>query len=472
MAGGPDNMPWPTELNFTAQQLRVSRVVDESGYLIVPWNIDGRGLLMSTSATLIERPRPYTLLVELARGKVNQVRCQAFDWRAGGLQLAPELEQKIREASLAFGRACVVDDSEEASQYAQVALQLAYDAAEQLVHAYVTQVFQIRHQRQAKLDSTLACRLGCGVPSPELLAQLAPAFNSVCLPMSWSSIESEESIYRWEESDALVDWAHKQKLEIAAGPLIDFSSAQLPAWLWTWENDLPNLAAFMCKFVETAVRRYRGRIRRWQLTAASNCANVLSLSEDDLLGLTYRLAESARQIDPSLELVVGIAQPWGEYMALSERTHSPFIFADTLIRSGLNLAALDIEVVMGVTPRGSYCRDVLEISRLLDLYALLGVPLRVTLGYPSSAGTDADADPDLHVEGGHWGSGFTAEVQAHWTAEATSLALCKPYVQGVQWARFRDAEPHQLPHCGVLDANDQAKPALHELRQLRESHLK
>ena len=143
----------------------------------------------------------------------------------------------------------------------------------------------------------------------------------------------------------------------------------------------------MCKFVETAVRRYRSRIRRWQLTAASNCASVLSLTEDELLGLTYRLAEAARQVDPSLELVVGIAQPWGEYMALADRTHSPFIFADTLIRSGLNLAALDVELVMGVTPRGSYCRDLLEMSRLLDLYALLGVPLRVTLGYPSSAQT-------------------------------------------------------------------------------------
>jgi hypothetical protein len=472
MAGGPDNMPWPTELTFAGEQLRVSRVVDESGYLIVPWGINGRGLLMGTSATLIERPRPYNLLVELARGKVNQVRCQAFDWRAGGLQLPPELELLIQEASRAFGHACIAGSGAEANHSAQIALERAYDAAEQLVRVYVAQVFQIRHQRQARLDATLSCRLSRGIPPPDPQAQLTAAFNSVGVPMSWSHIESEEAIYRWEETDALVDWAHKQQLHITAGPLIDFSSAQLPAWLWLWEQDLPNLAAFMCKYVETAVRRYRGRIRRWQLTAASNCGNVLSLSEDDLLGLTYRLAESVRQIDPSLELVVGIAQPWGEYMAQSERTHSPFIFADTLIRSGLNLHALDLELVMGVTPRGSYCRDVLEISRLLDLYALLGVPLQVTLGYPSSPQSDAEADPDLHIEGGHWDSGFSADVQAAWAADVAALALCKPYVQGVRWVHFRDAEPHAFPHCGLLDARDQAKPALQKLRDLRESHLK
>src|SRR6516165_7166403 len=87
MAGGPDNMPWPTDLRFAAGQMTVSRAVDESGYLAAPWPIDGLGVLMGTSATLIERARPYNLLVELARGKINQVRCQAADWRVGGLQL-------------------------------------------------------------------------------------------------------------------------------------------------------------------------------------------------------------------------------------------------------------------------------------------------------------------------------------------------------------------------------------------------
>ncbi len=472
MAGGPDNMPWPSELQFAPEQLHVSRVVDESGFLLVPWQIDGRSLLMGTSATLIERPQPYNLIVELARGKVNQVRCQAFDWRAGGLVLTPELEKLIRDAGLSFAHAVAGVPPQEAGPKAQTALDLAYRAAEQLVSAYVSQVFQIRHQRQTRLDSTLACRLGKTVPPANLADLLTSSFNSVTLPFSWNHIENEEATYRFEETDALVDWAQKQKWEISAGPLIDFSSAHLPAWLWVWERDLAAMASFMCKFVETTVRRYRNRIRRWQLTAASNCANVLSLSEDDLLALTYRLADAARHIDPSLELLVGIAQPWGEYMALSERTHSPFIFADTLIRSGLSLTALNLELVMGVTPRGSYCRDLLEISRLLDLYALLGVPLRVTIGYPSSAQADADADPDLHVGGGHWGNGFTNEVQAAWAAEVTALVLCKPYVQGVHWAHFRDTEPHQFPHCGLIDPHDQPKPALQKLREIREKHLK
>src|SRR5262249_30490074 len=149
--------------------------------------------------------------------------------------------------SMAFARAITGVPPEEAGQQAQVALDLAYQTAEQLARAYVQQVFQIRHQRQARLDTMLACRLGTVVPPPSLTAQLTPAFNTVCLPFSWNNIENEEATYRWEECDALLDWALQQKLEVAGGPLIDFSSAQLPAWLWLWERDVPSLAAFMCK---------------------------------------------------------------------------------------------------------------------------------------------------------------------------------------------------------------------------------
>ena len=53
----------------------------------------------------MERAAPYRLLLELARGKVNQVRCQAADWRMGGLHIGPLLQNQIHEATMAFGNA-------------------------------------------------------------------------------------------------------------------------------------------------------------------------------------------------------------------------------------------------------------------------------------------------------------------------------------------------------------------------------
>jgi hypothetical protein len=453
-------------------RLTVHRDVDESGCLAAPWEVNGAGRLMSASATLMERDLPYHFQVELARGKINQLRCQAADWRSGGLQMPGDLVQQIRDASLTFGRAATQMPSEQAGEHAQNALRLGYLTADRLVRLYIDQVFQVRQQRQPKLDTTLGCRLTGSAPR-DAAALAVPQFcNTVQLPLAWKEIEPAEASYSWEPHDALLDWAESRGLPVSAGPLVDFAPNQLPPWLAMWERDLHSIASFMCDYVETVVKRYHGRIRSWQLTAASNCTTALSLAEDELLWLTVRLAEAARQIDSGLELVVGLAQPWGDYMAQAERSHSPFIFADTLIRAGLNLAAVDIEWVLGVTPNGSYCRDMLEASRLLDLYALLGVPLQVTLGYPSSTTADAQADPEQYVGAGHWQNGFNPAIQGDWAASFGALSLCKPYVRGVSWCQLSDAEPHQFPNCGLIDPQGSPKPAVQALRTLRERYLR
>jgi hypothetical protein len=471
VAGGYDNMPVPTTVARDDRQLRLVRDVDESGSLVVPWQVDGVGRLMGASATLVERKAPYSLGLELARGKVNQLRGQANDWRTAGLQIPAEIDERIREASHRFGRAVTTPASAEADADALAALELAYRTGNDLVRTYVGQMFAARHQRQPKLDTVLGVRLNGPVP-PAAAGDVAAAVNGVSLPMTWKAVEPTESQYKWEAVDAQLAWAAAKGLRVTAGPLIDFSHAGLPDWLWLWEGDLPSLSSFMCDYVETAVGRYHKAVRRWHLTAASNVTDVLKLSEDDLLWLTARLAEAAWQIDPELELVIGVSQPWGEYMARVEHTYSPFVFADTLIRAGLKLAALDVEWVMGVSPRGSYCRDLLEASRVLDMYAMLGCPLQVSLGYPSSAAADPLADPALTAGAGHWRDGFTPAAQADWAAEFAAVAACKPFVRAAYWCHLNDAEGHQFPNCGLLDSAGKAKPALGRLRSLREGHLR
>lgn len=470
LAGGPDNMPAATVRRLQSGQLSLSTASEDCSYLVAPWEVDRAGLLMGSSATLMERQAPYQLLVELTRGKINQVRNQTVHWESGGLHIPDPLRRRLNEMAFAFGRAVCSIDFEERQALARQALALAYQAADGLVTAYTDQVFALRHQ-QGHFDKMLSCPLQPGLPLDQLGAEVRRTFNGVSLPLSWHQIEADETVYRWEAVDRLLSWAESNDLVVSAGSLIDFSSSQLPAWLWRWERDLASMVTFMARFVEAAVRRYRGRIRRWQITAASNWASVLSLGEDELLGLTFRLCEVARQIDPGLQLVVGVSQPWGEYLTGAERP-SPFIFADNLIRSGLSLSALNLELVMGVQGRGSFCRDLLDTGRLLDLYALLGVPLQLTLGYPAGAGGDPDADPEMAVDHGYWRDGFDPATQERWAASFASLALCKPFVQAVHWTHLSDALPHLFPHCGLIGPDGQRRPVLATLGQLRTKHLR
>jgi hypothetical protein len=467
LAGGYDNTPVPTRVSVEGLLLRARRELEESGYLLAPWPVEGVGQVMVSTATLMERDPPYDLVIELARGKVNQARGQAAEWRSVGLQIPDVLDDLVQTATLTFGRAVTAPPGAEAVRYARMALRQGYEAADALSREYVRQLIEARRQREPHLPTAFGCRLA-GPPAGAVADLLPAACNSVALPLTWKQIEPAESQYRWEPVEAALDWAEGHGLRVAAGPLVDFSRAALPEWLSLWEGDPTSLASFFCDYVETAVQRYRGRIRRWHLCAAGNRSNILGLGEEELLALTARLVESALQIDPGLEVVLGIAQPWGEYMASEDHTYSPFIFADTLLRHGLKLAAIELEWFLGVAGRGSYCRDLMEASRLLDLYALLGVPLQVALGYPSADGPDDLADPDLEPGYGHWRAGFTPEAQAEWAEGFGSLALSKPFVTGVHWCHLGDGEPHLLPHCGLLDAAGEPKPAFLRWRDLRE----
>lgn len=472
IAGGQDCMPFATQVAIEYQSLVVSRSVDESGFLLVPWDVDGVGRLMVSSGTLMERAAPYDIRTELARGKINQLRSQMADWLMGGLVPPDGLADAVRAATAEFARALSAFPAPESAMHVSQALSRGCRAAHQLALAYRDQVFDSRHYRQPQLDTHLGCRLEAGVLSDEASAAFEEAFNAVCLPFPWADIEPTEAHFAWEAYDDRVNWALRKGMQIVGGPLIDFSGRGLPDWLWEKGTDLGSLCAHLCDYISLVVRRYHAQIRTWHLTAGSNCAGVVALGDEELLWLTTRFAETARRIDPRIELIIGIAQPWGDYLAYQDHNQSPLAFADMLNRTGMRLAAIDLELILGISSRGSYCRDLLDISRMLDLYALLGVPLQVTLGYPSAAGKDELACPEQQANAGHWDGGYTPETQADWAEAVASLCVCKPYVRAVHWTHFRDGEPHHFPHCGLIDAKGNLKPALQRLTALRGAHLK
>jgi hypothetical protein len=247
----------------------------------------------------------------------------------------------------------------------------------------------------------------------------------------------------------------------------------LPPWAEGWESDLPTLAAFMCDFLETVMGRYKGEIRRWVICAGFNQANALRLDDDDRLRLAFRLFEAAAHIDPTLELVLNVAQPWGDYLVNEEHTISPLTFPDDLLRAGVNLSAVEMEIRMGITPRGSLPRDLLETARVLNLFGHLGLPLEIVLSCPSS--TEPDPVAAIHDQA-MAKVGFspapTPEAQAEWGASFSALALCTPHVRAVTWDHWSEDQPHLTPNGGLVSATGQVKPLLGRLKTLRTAHLR
>ncbi len=104
---GLDRTPWPVRTSIEGGQILFQRSVSDSANVHVPWPVEGYGQLTLTSGSLMERPEPYWLPLELARGTIVQVRNQLSDWEVIGLAVPAAVHTKLAAAVERFSRAAV-----------------------------------------------------------------------------------------------------------------------------------------------------------------------------------------------------------------------------------------------------------------------------------------------------------------------------------------------------------------------------
>ncbi len=100
----------------------------------------------------------------------------------------------------------------------------------------------------------------------------------------------------------------------------------------------------------------------------------------------------------------------------------------------------------------------------------MGIPLEVTLAYPSSPLPDPQAKTDLEVDTPQWKEGWNEDAQAAWVDAYLPMLMAKQVVVGIYWTHFSDAVPHQFPHAGLLRADGTAKPALENFIKYRREY--
>jgi hypothetical protein len=66
---------------------------------------------------------------------------------------------------------------------------------------------------------------------------------------------------------------------------------------------------------------------------------------------------------------------------------------------------------------------------------------------------------------------LTPATQLAWGDQILPMLLAKQAVQGILWNQLLDSQPHALPHGGLYDEHDQAKPIVELLQKLRRENL-
>jgi hypothetical protein len=468
---GPDDLPWFSRAYFSGDQLVIERNEDDSGRIFVPWRVGSSGPILISTSTLMEREEPYILEVELARGMANTLRNQIAQWEMMGLVVPDSLRAKVLEATRLFSRAATSQsDLAAAAAAGQSSLDTTIDAMHELATEYVSQALAMRRAQQRQFTSWFGVHLGGHRPKANVARHVVNTFNMVSLPLTWRTVEAVEGRRDWTDADAQVDWAHSAGLRVCAGPLLELDDRGVPDWTYLWEGDFDSLLKFMVDHVRAVVERYRGKVHLWQVAARLTHGHALGLSEEARLQLAAKAIVTVRQLDPATPRVVTFDQPWAEYLANEQLDLAPMHFADALVRADLGLSGIGLELNVGYHPGGSVHRGPLAISRLVDTWSLLELPLLVALTHPSSAGEDPQTNGKIRVLNSEQNE-VTPESQRDWIREHVPLLLSKNAVQVVLWNQLSDAAPHHYPHSGVFNVEDKPKPALEALKKIRQQYL-
>jgi hypothetical protein len=453
---GPEGIPWECANNLAGNLLTIERDTRESGYVYFPWNVPGRGIVMLSSGSLMERLRAYHLPVELARGTLNRLRNQWSAWQGAGMVAPPELDSLVRQAGRAFARAATGQAQPVAAcGPADEAIRIALDAIDVLTAEYSRQVLSLRRPQPAP-GLILAGRMQAE-PVGDLGRQYLAAFNTALVAPQWHEVEPNLGKFQWDALDAQATWCRENDLRLCLGPLLQFDRHLLPDWLFL-DDDFDEVQLSVLQYLDAVVKRYRGKVQLWHVAARMNLPGALKFTEEQRLRLVVEGVDRIRAQDARTPMIVSFDQPWGEYIAREDQELTPLHFADTLIRGELGLAGIGIEMNLGYFPGGTQPRDPAEVSRQLDRWSQLGVPLIVFLTVPSAGGADSLAQHKGRVIPELVAGGVTAQSQQATIDWLLPLLMAKPSVQAIVWNQWRDDLPHDFPHGGLIDAKGNAKP--------------
>ncbi|REJ65083.1 MAG: hypothetical protein DWQ31_19520 [Planctomycetota bacterium] len=464
---GLDEVPWACHLRMNGGELHVERRVDDSGCFHIPWSVNGYGETTLTTATLMERDRPYILEVELARGTINRLRNRVSDWKLQQTPIPAALEARLHQCVASFSEAVVAQsDPSRAAELAQATLEMTLPLTGELACSLAHAAIAARRAKNNKLTTLFGADLGHKLLDAQSAQRFLDAFNTAVIGMPWHDIEVREGEKDWSRVDAQFDWCTAHGLRVCSGPLLKFDRASVPDWLYLWEGDEETILSLITEHVREKIDRYRGRVHVWQCAARLVTGELLSLTQEQRMRMTIRSIELARQLDAQTPMVVTFDQPWGEHAARQE-SDLPLHFADALARSNLGLAGLGLEINLGYYPGGTLHRHAVEFGRQLDRWSFLGLPLLVVLTVPSASQKDRRARRPDRLPDKRW----SPEIQAAWTREFLPVMLAQPAVQAVVWNQLRDDEPHDFAHAGLLDGAGTPKPALEAITELRRDLL-
>lgn len=446
---GLDGIAWPCRITRENQLLTVHRNKDESGHLFMVYPFPEEGELVVSTGTLPEGEVAYELTRELARGTLNRLRNQLSNWQEGGLQLDESFDVSLGEATSALERCIFAVNAAAADQAAGESLAASMKAIFTLSHAFAEQITPLRQSQVNLAKFWFGVRLRNWVQA--VADRLGNHFEIVQLD---EATELDPSI-----QNAIV------------GPLLDASPNGLSA-------DLQEADDFDAR---------RSRLMANVREQAGNLPPAVKLihAVSGLNGTGHRLLSYPQQLQAAIDVLQALEDagnrcptmisfdgPWCEKLAWSVGGVHALQIADSLLRRGLAVNLLGLEIHLDYSPTGSLARDPLQWVELVDSWSQFGLPLVILLRAPFdyvAQTVEKRSLGDLTVNQPR--GGLVDHQRLRLLETVLPMLLARPAVQGIIWQQALDGDDPRYPGSGLLDDQLVPKPPLHLFNRLRERYF-
>ena len=463
---GIDGIPWPCRISIgedsidsatgkpSGKLLVVSRNQDESGKLFSIYPFSTRGEMLICSGTLPCRAEPYDLLTELARGTLNRLRNQISIWYEGGLVIPKSVGSVVKTATGLLSASILCEQTQAKDESAVESIELAMDAIFDLSVAFGEQVSKFRRESDQMTTFWFGNQIG-------FKSQYDPSISDSCFDLARVSLgpDAETSLSGADERDA----SAIQK-RIIVGPWLD-------AGVGGMSERLIALGDFLAR-KDKLLSECRQQLE--DLPPNTSLIHIVS----GLNGIGHRILSYPQQLDITADLVrlvenssvsvptmVSFDFPWAERLVGAVGGVHPLQVADSMLRQGLAIGFIGLDINLDYWPNGSMLRDPLQWIDLIDIWSQLGLPLILNLKIPTGLADAADAKKDREVNGTL--SNLTDPKRIEFLETILSVMIARPSVHGFIWTQWQNDDDRRYPGGGLIDVDGNEKPIFDLIRRLR-----
>lgn len=469
---GSDHAAMRCDIRFDPERGMILCEKRESGAaaLAMQQPVGDCGELTLQTCLLPDRDEPYLLTLETARHRLMVLYNKLEDWAMFDLPPDHAILKRVETARKLFIEAlCLQDvDPVKASELSYQCLCTSIDGSEELALAHSELLLNRRRSAGALPRHPVGVGVSVEQTAERVRQSLASGFDLISLPINWKQLVPVEGEYGWGPFDNWIEWAGKARLPVVAGPLIAFDPAQLPDWLYIWEHDYDTVRDVIYEHVEKVVSRYRNVVNAWNVVSGLHVNSHFAFSFDQLMDLTRMTTMLVKKIQPAAKAIIEIRQPFGEYYAQNQRSIPPLMYGDLIVQNAIGFDVLGVRLLMGQPTNGQYVRDLMQVSNLLEGFAVFGKPLQVTIAAPSEPVTEMmiaapEGGEPVDPSSGVWRKPWSGLVQSKWMEAVMQIAISKPFVESVIWQELVDHPAIELPLGGLIGEDLQPKASFRRL---------